>query len=244
MTKSLPQAIAACLLCPTIAFAQSSTLPATAPAKPVDKPGSKNVQSAETSKIQTVEVEGAHAMYDPRRDDTASKTVLNSEEIQKFGDTNVYEVLKRAPGVTVTGNTIRMRGLGAGYTQILVDGDRPPPGFSLDNLTPDQIERIEVIRSASAEFSMQSIAGTINIVLRKIVTKPQRDLRVSGTHSAQGRNGTVSGTWAEKVGKPSYFLNGAVYAGHNESTTWSQDQFASPPGTVTQFRESLYNGGG
>jgi len=50
--------------------------------------------------------------------------------------------------VTVTGNTIRMRGLDAGYTQILVNGERPPPGFSLDNLPPDQIEKIEIVRAA------------------------------------------------------------------------------------------------
>jgi outer membrane receptor for ferrienterochelin and colicins len=31
------------------------------------------------------------------------------------------------------------------------------------------IERIEVLRAASAEFSTQSIAGTINIVLKKAV---------------------------------------------------------------------------
>jgi outer membrane receptor for ferrienterochelin and colicins len=97
-------------------------------------------------------VKGAASDYDPRRDDTASKTVLNAEEIRKYGDDNIYDVLKRAPGVTVTGKTLRMRGLGAGYTQILVNGDRPPPGFNLDTLTPDQIERIEIIRAASAEF--------------------------------------------------------------------------------------------
>lgn len=125
--------------------------------------------------IPTVEVKAARSDYDPRRDDTASKTVINQDELTKYGDTNVYDVLKRAPGVTVTGNTIRMRGLGAGYTQILVNGERPPPGFSLDNLPPDQIEKIEIMRAATAEFSMQAIAGTVNIVLKKSVARPQRD---------------------------------------------------------------------
>jgi outer membrane receptor for Fe3+-dicitrate len=54
-------------------------------------------------KIQKVEVKAAATDYDPRRDDTASKTVLNAEEIRKYGDDNIYDVLKRAPGVTVTG---------------------------------------------------------------------------------------------------------------------------------------------
>lgn len=38
-----------------------------------------------------------------------------------------------------------MRGLGAGYTQILINGERAPAGFSMDSLAPDVIERIEVL---------------------------------------------------------------------------------------------------
>ena len=117
--------------------------------------------------LQQVEVTGS---YDPRRDDTASKMVVNSEEILKYGDTSVTDVLKRLPGITVTGaagrqgGEIRMRGLGSGYTQILLNGERAPAGFSLDTVSPDMIERIEILHAASAEFSTQSIAGTINVV--------------------------------------------------------------------------------
>src|SRR5690349_9438218 len=148
-------------LMPAAALAQTAAEPAPAAT-------SSKAPAKQDGKIATVEVKGTGANYDPRRDDTASKTVLNADEIRKYGDDNVYDVLKRAPGVTVTGKTLRMRGLGEGYTQILVNGDRPPPGFSLDNLAPDQIERIEIIRAASAEYSMQAIAGTINIVLKKV----------------------------------------------------------------------------
>lgn len=123
-----------------------------------DKPASRE--------IVQVEINGA-ADYDPRRDDTASKTIIGQEEILKYGDTNVFDVLKRAPGVTVIGESIRMRGLGSGYTQVLVNGERPPPGFNLQTVAPEQIEKIEVVRAATAEFSTQSIAGTINIVLKK-----------------------------------------------------------------------------
>ena len=43
------------------------------------------------SAMQSVEVKGSG--YDPRRDDTASKMVVGSEEILKYGDTNVTDVL-------------------------------------------------------------------------------------------------------------------------------------------------------
>ena len=137
------------------------------------EPIEANTKPGETKKdpIAKVEVKARADDYDPRRDDTASKTVMTQDEILKYGDTNVRRAQARAGG-TVVGNSIRMRGLGNGYTQILVNGERPPPGFALDTVPPDQIERIEIIRAASAEFSMQAIAGTVNIVLKKVVAKP------------------------------------------------------------------------
>ena len=223
-------AIAAALSCPGAAFAQSTP--------PADK------GKAQDKPVQKVEVKGSASTYDPRRDDTASKTVLSAEEIRKYGDDNIFDVLKRAPGVTVTDKSIKMRGLGAGYTQILVNGDRPPPGFSLDALTPDQIERIEVIRAASAEYSMQAIAGTINIVLRKVVSKPQRDLRLNATRSPLQRSGTMGGTWGDKVGALSYFVNGTLFGGHNEFHSRGADQMSLPDGTPAQSRLTRYDGGG
>jgi outer membrane receptor for ferrienterochelin and colicins len=187
--------------------------------------------------VQRVEVKGDAQAYDPRRDDTASKTILSHEEIIKYGDTNVFDVLKRAPGVTVIGNSIRMRGLGNGYTQILVNGERPPPGFSMDNLTPEQIDRIEVIRAATAEHSMQAIAGTINIVLKKVVAQPQRDLRINAARFDEGSNVFMMGTLADRVDTLSYYLNAML--GHNESSSpgTSSDRFITPQGQVVQWRD-------
>jgi outer membrane receptor protein involved in Fe transport len=236
---ALRLALAAAFLVPAAAFAQIAPQDG---ARAADTGKDKKDKKDKT--IQRVEVKGAAADYDPRRDDTASKTVLSADEIRKYGDDNIFDVLKRAPGVTVTDKTIRMRGLGAGYTQILVNGDRPPPGFSLDALTPDQIERIEVIRAASAEYSMQAIAGTINIVLRKVVSKPQRDLRLNATRSTLQRSGTVGGTWGEQVGGLSYFVNGTAFGGHNDFYSRGSDRLTRPDGQLAQARLSNYRGGG
>lgn len=195
---------------------------------------------ADDKPIPTVEVKASAGDYDPRRDDTASKTVINQEELMKYGDTNIYDILKRAPGVTVTGNTIRMRGLGAGYTQILVNGERAPPGFSLDDLPPDQIEKIEIIRAATAEFSMQAIAGTINIVLKKVVAKAQHDLRLNTVNGADSHSGTVSGTLADKTGNLSYYLSGTLTRRFGETDSTGGDRFTAPDGEVTQLRTGAW----
>jgi outer membrane receptor for ferrienterochelin and colicins len=196
----------------------------------------------EASKEQSVEIKGSSADYDPRRDDTASKTVIGSAEIMKFGDTNVFDVLKRAPGVTVVGNSIRMRGLGNGYTQILVNGDRPPPGFSLDTLAPDQIERIEVIRAATAEHSMQAIAGTINIVLRSVVSKAQRDLSLRLQQERGNDFYMAMGQMADKAGNLSYFLNANLFANRYDrsgaTAGVSTEKFWLPDGTLAKSRST------
>ena len=54
-----------------------------------------------------------------RRESTASKIVIGREEIERQGDSNLGEILKRMPGITLggtpgRGSGIRMRGLGQG----------------------------------------------------------------------------------------------------------------------------------
>ena len=186
------------------------------------------VKEAEPMPMQKVEVKGAAASYDARRDDTASKTVVSSEEIQKYGDTSVNDVLKRLPGITVggaagrSGGEIRMRGLGAGYTQILINGERAPAGFAIDSLAPDVIERIEVLRAASAEFSTQSIAGTINIVLKKALKAAQHEVKFSEAKSSGSSSPSMSLQMSDKNGSTSYSFGGNAWRFmYNRTTpTW------------------------
>ena len=117
-----------------------------------------------------------------RRQSTAAKIVIGREELDKQGDGTVGEVLKRLPGVTIQGapgrgGAIRMRGLGGGYTQILLDGQRVPPGFSVESLTPEMVEKIEIMRAPTAETGARAIAGTINIVLREGMNANPDDLK-------------------------------------------------------------------
>jgi outer membrane receptor protein involved in Fe transport len=198
--------------------------------------------AGESQKIQQVEVKGAAASYDPRRDDTASKIVVNNEEIVKYGDTNVLDVLKRVPGVTVSssgrGGEIRMRGLGNGYTQILLNGERAPAGFDISSLSPEVIERIEVLRAASAEFSTQSIAGTINVVLKKSVKAAQRELKLGYGHGAAQNSPTASLQLSDKLGKLSYSFAMNVFQNRFTNEPETIESFFNPAGVMTGLRQS------
>jgi outer membrane receptor for ferrienterochelin and colicins len=204
-------------------------------------------QAAATATMQKVEIKGSAAKYDPRRDDTASKTVINSEEIQKYGDTSINDVLKRVPGITIGGaagrggGEIRMRGLGGGYTQILINGERAPAGFAIDTLAPEVIERIEVLRAASAEFSTQSIAGTINIVLKKSLKAAQREIKFSEAKSRTMSSPSVSLQLSDKAGDFAYSLGANAWRyGYNRINP-SFDHGTGPDGAPDLERAVRWN---
>jgi iron complex outermembrane receptor protein len=174
-----------------------------------------------------------------RRNSTAAKIVIGRDEIEKFGDSTLGEVLKRLPGVTIQGRpgrggAIRLRGLGSGYTQILLDGERVPPGFSLDSIPPDEIERIEILRAPTAETGARAIAGTINIVTRGGYTRRVNDVRLTG--SLENGNVQPSASWTRNFASGPFIVNYSLSAFRidrdNSSTTTTTDRRLDD-GTVT-----------
>jgi outer membrane receptor for ferrienterochelin and colicin len=151
---------------------------------------------ASAQDMQAVQVQGAR--YDQRREDTASSIVIGRDDLLRQGDRTLAEALKRVPGISIgdgagNGSEIRMRGLGGGYTQILLNGVPAPAGYALDALAPELIERVEILRSASAELGTQAIAGTINIILRKNAPRAQQEVKL--TLDAQGKQRAPGLNW-------------------------------------------------
>ena len=139
---------------------------------------SETTTAPQTSVIQRVEIVGRQGSTELRRAASVAKQIYGREELDRFGDTNALDVMRRLPGVSVSSGGPRMRGLGAGYTQILINGDPAPQGFNLDQLSPSQIERIEVLRAPTADQSAQAVAGTINIILKEAPRSSQQSLRL------------------------------------------------------------------
>ena len=160
-----------------------------------------------------------------RQQSTAAKTVVGREEIERMGDATVSEVLKRLPGVTLDGGrpgrggNVRMRGLGSGYTQILLNGERMPYGMSLDALTPDQVERIEITRGPTAETGAQAIAGTINIVLREAVRQRLNNVHLRLGHDDGLWTPDLSWTRADQQDAFSYNLSANLRSGRDRDHT-------------------------
>lgn len=176
--------------------------------------------SAAPQQANRVEVRGQGLSDDDqRRFSTAAKIVIGREQIEQFGDSSVSEVLRRLPGITLggapgRGGPPRMRGLGAGYTQILIDGQRTPPGFSIDSLTPEQVERIEILRAPTAETGARAIGGTINIITREGFVRRLNDLRLGmgleNGRASPGLSWTYNNSndrWIYNLSLSSFFAN-------------------------------------
>jgi iron complex outermembrane receptor protein len=168
--------------------------PPEAPAQDDEPPPSAPTQASTPQpgvKLDRVEVNARRDETEQRRVSTAAKIIVGREEIEQYGDTSLSDVLKRLPSVTIggrpgRGGAIRMRGVGNGYTQILIDGERIPRGFAIDQLSPDMVERIEIYRAPTAETGARAIAGTINIILREPLRRRSDDVRI-GLGEERGR---------------------------------------------------------
>jgi outer membrane receptor for ferrienterochelin and colicins len=218
------------------AVLQAGAVPPVPPAAPASAP-----------QLDKVEVRGASSANSRRRNSTASKIVIDRDELQRYGDTQLGDVLRRLPGVTLggrpgRGGDIRLRGMGGGFTQILIDGERAPAGFNAEALPPDQVERIEILRAPTAETGARAVAGTLNIILREPLVKRTNELRVGlgGDHGEPqfDFNATRNGRWFSDELVGALNLSGHAVRRFNDIDLTSQGASSRS----TQLGTSLFTG--
>jgi len=187
------------LLCPALVLAQQE----------VDRASTSPTQN---NQLERVSVTRQQTDTDLRRREPVAKQLYGREELDKYGDTQLSDVLKRLPGINVAGGQLRMRGMGGAYTQILVNGEPAPPGFSLDNLNPAQVERLEVTKAPTADQSAQAIAGTLNIILKDAPRVVQKDLRLGVNYASEKPVINAGFTYGDRVvGGVGFVLPISVY---------------------------------
>jgi iron complex outermembrane receptor protein len=130
------------------------------------------VYAEEVTNLGKVEVVEKYTALSERRDSSIAKRIINGAELSQYGDINAFEILKRTPGVTIPIGKGTRSGPGKGYTVVMVDGESISiigghKGNPLEQISPDMIEKIEVMTNGSAENSAESMGGIVNIVLKK-----------------------------------------------------------------------------
>ena len=104
--------------------------------------------------------------------------VIERAEIEQSQAQDVAELLDHRAGIEIARNggpgqpaSIFMRGTESNHTAVLVDGVRINPGTiggaALQNVLPESIERIEVVKGArSTLYGTDAIGGVINLITR------------------------------------------------------------------------------
>ena len=104
------------------------------------------------------------------------QTIIMAEQLNQFGDQPLGDALRRVSGVHFDGanraREIQLRGLGAEYTQVTINGRRIIDSSSsrsvqVDRIPSSMVERIEIIHTPLASNDGQGAAGTVNIILKQ-----------------------------------------------------------------------------
>lgn len=173
---------------------------------------------------------------------------------QRFEPLTVGDALKRVPSVAFLSDVlesdgVRMRGLDPAYTQILINGERVPGvgedrSFFVDRIPAELIERVEVVRSPSANRSGDAVAGAINIVMRDAQALDGGYVRAGAIRLNDGKiKGTVGGVWGGEVGPGRLLVGASVQGRRNPKEKFSQ-RFDEPGGELdnTEVQTDVRNG--
>lgn len=193
------------------------------------------------SSLDEVIVTGEPVMRN-RTDDVVSTLSYDLEFFQRFEPLTVGDALKRVPSVTFLSDVlesdgVRMRGLDPGYTQILINGERVPGGeadrsFFVDRIPAELIDRVEVVRSSSANRSGDALAGTINIVLRDALALDGGYIRAGALLFPDDEvGGTFGAVYGGEVGPGRLLVGASVQDRRNPKLKYSQ-RFDEPGGTL------------
>jgi vitamin B12 transporter len=130
--------------------------------------------------------------------------VITGEDFKTYHYSSVDDAFRSIPGVNVTQqgsygklSTLSIRGANANQVLILVDGVRvssPTLGQTdLSDISPDLIDRIEVIRGGqSTLYGADAIGGVVNIITKKGTGPFSATVENSGATTTPSRTGCPS----------------------------------------------------
>lgn len=116
--------------------------------------------------------------------------VITSQSLENKNAKTLFEALDAIPGVRVETQCqycnftmVRMQGLGAEHTQVLINGQPTYSGlagvYGLQQLSTADIDRIEIVKGAgSALYGSSAVAGAINIITREPPLTPTTNLDI------------------------------------------------------------------
>ncbi len=203
--------------------ASSASSSSAAPATPAPAPAP--AAKAAPVPAQTAPAQQGTAAGDAPADETVLTVTATKPEVQHKADRDVYDVkqdpqastgtagdiLNNVPAVTVDPDgTVALRG--NTNVQVYVNGKKATQmqgdnrAFTLQSMSADDIDSVEVMSNPSAAFGSDTTGGIINVVLKRGRSiKPQTSFNISAGDRGRGNIGLRTGyTWGK------FTLNGTV----------------------------------
>ena len=156
-------------------------------------------QHSAEKELETIVVTGS-PVFRNRTESVSPQLEYGGLFFEQFEPTSVGDMLKRTPGVSFSSDVgeydaPQMRGLGEGYTQVLINGKKVPGSSSdravfVDRIPAEMVDRIQIIRSPSADQDSQGVGGTINIILKDGASFDGGSVKIGGLRADDG---TVKG---------------------------------------------------
>ena len=146
------------------------------------------------------------------KDALSSTTVITRKQIEQSNSQDLYQLLRTVPGVHVrraggpgSTTTLSMRGGNSNATLVLVDGmnieSATTGDAALENITIDQIERIEIVRGPkSSAYGASAMSGVVQIFTRKSAGKDGVTYTLGGGSNAT-RKGVVSASGVSETNR-------------------------------------------
>lgn len=113
-------------------------------------------------------------------------TVIDKRTIELMGSRRLDEVVKEQTGIAIVNDVgggarsvgVQMQGFGSEYVMVLIDGQpmvgRNGGNFDLSRISVSNVERVEITKgAASLLYGGDALGGTINVITRHAIAKPQ-----------------------------------------------------------------------
>ncbi len=210
--------------------------------------------SDETKTLDTIVVTGiraslAKSVLDKRNADKVVDTI-NAEDIGKSTDQNIAEALNRISGISINtvdgeGSSISVRGANADQTVITLNGATlgstgVSQGVDLSAYSADILEKVEVIKTPSADDEEGSLGGLVNLQTRKPldIEKNVRAFNLEGRYNdlSDQTNYKFSGTASHKFFDDKVGVLVTVY---DETNTVRRDEFLAQ--NYNRFSANIYS---
>ncbi len=183
-------------------------------------------------------------IYRNRSDEAAPVLEYGLDYFQRFEPLTVGDMMKRVPSVAFVSDVlefdgVQLRGLDPGYTQVLINGERTPGAgldrsFFVDRIPAELVERVEIVRSSSANRSGDAVAGALNIVLKDAYSFEGAFARLGALHFNDGEFEPVFGAvYGGQIGAARVLLGANIQGRRNPKEKFSTRY--SPDDGVLEF---------